>query len=141
MSSYDANKIQSAVSHWAPRLIANGVNPTDFEEIVSTLQSWNDWCAAFCDKAAVHENLGREALERGEALSAGEHLQRAAAYYHFAKFLFVQDLVQMKAAHLKAVECRNRSLAFLSPPGERVAIPFENSTLYGILRKPASAIR
>jgi len=141
MSPHDANKVQSAVSHWAPRLIANGVNPTDFEEIVSTLQSWNDWCPAFCNKAAVHEDLGREALARGETLSAGEHLQRAAAYYHFAKFLFVHDLAQMKAAHLKAVECRNRSLAFLSPPGERAAIPFENSTLYGILRKPVSAVR
>jgi len=53
----------------------------------------------------------------------------------------VHDLVQMRAAHLKAVECRSRSLAFLSPPGERVAIPFENSALYGILRKPVSAVR
>jgi hypothetical protein len=141
MPSQDTNKVQSAVSHWAPRLVANGVNPTDLEEIVSRLQSWDDWCSAFSAKAAVHENLGGEALEREETLSAGEHLQRAAAYYHFAKFLFVHDLAQMKAAHLKAVECRNRSLAFLSPPGERVVIPFENSALYGILRKPRSAIR
>src|SRR5436305_760813 len=113
MPSHDTNKVQSAVSHWAPRLVANGVNPTDFEEIVSKLQNWNDWCPAFCDKAAVHEDLGKEALDRRETLSAGEHLQRAAAYYHFAKFLFVHDPVQMKAAHLKAVECRSRSLAFL----------------------------
>jgi 2,6-dihydroxypseudooxynicotine hydrolase len=32
-----------------------------------------------------------------------EHLNRAGAYYHFAKFLFVHDLPQMKAAHSKAV--------------------------------------
>jgi hypothetical protein len=35
MPSHDTNNVQSAVSHWAPRLVANGVNPTDFEEIVS----------------------------------------------------------------------------------------------------------
>ena len=141
MPSVATSKLQSALSHWAPRLIANGVNSTDFEEIVSRLQSWDDWCAAFFDKAAVHENLGKEALERDETLSAGEHLQRAAVYYHFAKFLFVHDLAQMKAAHMKAVECRRRALAFLSPPGESVAIPFEKSALAGILRKPVAAVR
>ena len=34
-------------------------------------------------------------------ISAGEHLQRAGVYYHFGKFLFVQDLPQMKAAHMQ----------------------------------------
>jgi 2,6-dihydroxypseudooxynicotine hydrolase len=43
----------------------------------------------------------------------------------------------MKAAHARAVECRNLALPLLSPPGERVAIPYEGRHLYGILRKPA----
>jgi 2,6-dihydroxypseudooxynicotine hydrolase len=85
--------------------------------------------------------MGREALERGRLLSAGEHLQRAGVYYHFAKFLFVHDLPQMEAAHSKAVACRTLALPHLSPPGERVAIPFEGGQLYGILRKPAGGAR
>jgi len=89
----------------------------------------------------VHEALGREALARGKALSAGEHLQRAGVYYHFAKFLFVHDLAQMKAAHVKAVACRTLALPHLGPPGERVAIPFEGKTLYGILRRPAGGAK
>jgi 2,6-dihydroxypseudooxynicotine hydrolase len=88
----------------------------------------------------VHEAIGREALAAGKLLSAGEHLQRAGVYYHFGKFLFVHDLDQMKAAHAKAVECRRLALPHLSPPGERVAIPFEGRHLYGILRKPAGAV-
>ena len=69
-------------------------------------------------------------------LSAGEHLQRAGVYYHFAKFLFVHDAAQSKAAHGKAIECLTLALPHLNPPGERVAIPYEGKHLYGILRKP-----
>ena len=29
-------------------------------------------------------------------MSAGAHLSQAAVYYHFAKFLFVNDLDQMR---------------------------------------------
>lgn len=129
--------VKSALAHWAPRFVANGVALTDFEEVVGAVVTWNDWCRAWAGKAAVHEALGREALARKKWLSAGEHLQRAGVYYHFGKFLFVHDLPQMKAAHMKAVECRGLALPHLSPPGERVAIPFEGKHLYGILRKPA----
>jgi 2,6-dihydroxypseudooxynicotine hydrolase len=42
----------------------------------------------------------------------------------------------MKAAHLKAVECKNLALPHIRPRGERVAIPYEAGKLHGILRKP-----
>jgi 2,6-dihydroxypseudooxynicotine hydrolase len=77
------------------------------------------------------------ALAKKHFLTAGECLQRAGVYYHFASFLFVNDIAQMKAAHMKAVECRRAALPHLRPPGERVQIPYEGKTLPGILRKPA----
>jgi 2,6-dihydroxypseudooxynicotine hydrolase len=80
-------------------------------------------------------------LKRGKLLTAGEHLQRAGVYYHFAAFLFVHDIPQMKAAHLKGVACRRLALPHLRPPGERVEIPYEGKQLYGILRKPDGADR
>jgi 2,6-dihydroxypseudooxynicotine hydrolase len=61
--------------------------------------------------------------------------------YHFAKFVFVTDYEQMRRAHAKAVECRNLALPLLDPPGERVAIPYEGSILYGNLRRPAGVGR
>src|SRR5262249_37183579 len=87
--------VKSALHHWAARLVANGVTLTDFEEVTDSLGSWNDWCAGWSARAAVHETLGRDALAQGKTLSAGDHLQRAGVYYHFAKFLFVHDLAQM----------------------------------------------
>jgi dipeptidyl aminopeptidase/acylaminoacyl peptidase len=120
-------RVVAAIHHWAPRFVSNGVPLTDFQEVT----------AAWVKRAAVHEALGDAVFAQGLQLSAGEHWTRAAVCYHFAKFVFVEDVVQMKAAHLKAVDCRNKALPYLQPAGERVSIPFEGTQFRGILRKPA----
>jgi 2,6-dihydroxypseudooxynicotine hydrolase len=130
-------RVNAAIAHWGARFVANGVTLTDFEEVTGSLASYDDWCRAWSDRAAVHEKIGRDALARAKFLTAGECLQRAGVYYHFAAFLFVNDVPQMKVAHMKAVECRQAALPYLKPPGERVRIPFEGKMLSGILRKPA----
>src|ERR1700692_60938 len=98
-------RVTSAIAHWAPRFVANGVTLTDFEEVTASVPSWDDWCGAWSGRAALHEALGRDALARGKHLSAGEHLQRAGVYYHFCKFLFVHDRAQMAAAPKNEVAC------------------------------------
>jgi dipeptidyl aminopeptidase/acylaminoacyl peptidase len=85
--------------------------------------------------------MGRDALARKHFLTAGECLQRAGVYYHFASFLFVHDVPQMKAAHRKQIECRQAALPHLRPAGDRVEIPYEGKKLAGILRKAAGADR
>jgi pimeloyl-ACP methyl ester carboxylesterase len=127
-------RVASAIAHWAPRFVSNGVMLADFEEVTASIARWEDWCAAWSARARVHEELGRKSLGEGWMLSAGEHLVRAAMYYHFAKFVFVQDPAQMRAAHMKAVECYAAALPFIRPPGERVEIPFEGTALKGVLR-------
>jgi dienelactone hydrolase len=133
------SRVDAAIHHWAPRFVANGVPLTDFQEVTESLERWEDWCGAWARRAAQHETLGDRALVDGYHLSAGEHLTRAAACYHFAKFVFVNDYEAMRAAHMKAVGCRNRALPCLSPSGARVEIPYEGTRLIGILRKPAGA--
>lgn len=133
--------VKSAIGHWGPRFVANGVSLSDFEDVTKSIVTWSDWCAAWSARAALHESMGREALGAGKFLSAGEHLQRAGVYYHFAKFLFVHDIPQMRAAHMKAVACRNDALPHLSPKGERIEIPFEGAKIAGILRKPRGVDR
>jgi fermentation-respiration switch protein FrsA (DUF1100 family) len=134
-------RITAAIGHWGPRFVTNGVALTDFEEVTAAITSWDDWCRAWSDRAAAHEEIGREALANGKHLSAGEHLQRAGVYYHFGKFLFVHDLPQMATAHRKAIDCRNLALPYLKPPGERIEMPYEGKWLAGILRKPAGVVR
>lgn len=133
--------LKAAIAHWGPRFVANGVVLTDFEEVTGAMSSYDDWCHAWSARGAHHEQLDREALAGKHFLTAGECLQRAGVYYHFASFLFVQDQAQMKAAHKKQIECRQAALPHLRPAGERVEIPYEGKTLAGILRKPAGAER
>jgi 2,6-dihydroxypseudooxynicotine hydrolase len=132
-------RVAAAIAHWAPRFVSNGVLLADFEEVTAGIERWEDWCAAWCRRGEVHEALGREALKRSYKLTAGEHLVRAAMYYHFGKFVFVHDLKQMREAHLRSVGCYRDALPLMRPPGERVAIPFEGKTMYGVLRKPGPA--
>ena len=133
--------VQSAIHHWAPRFVANGVPLTDFEEVTARLERWDQWCAAWSDCAALHEGIGRSALADGFNLSAAQHLTTAAVCYHFAKFVFVIDVAQMRAAHMKAVECRKFALPHLRPAGEYLRIPFEGKSFAAILRRPPGVAR
>src|SRR5215210_110849 len=129
-------RVEIAIRNWAPRFVAAGVPLADFWEVTEAISTWDDWCAEWSKRGAVHEQLGREALEAGHDTSAAAHLTRAALCYHFGKFMFVHNVDEMRRAHEKVVECRNLALPHLDPPGERVSIPYESSQLYGILRKP-----
>ncbi len=133
------DKVASAMAHWAPRFTVNGVTVADFQRVTAGLERWADWCAAWSAVAAEHEALGREALAQGRHLSAGGHLAQAAVYYHFGKFVFVEDLDQMRTAHARAVDCLTAALPHLQPPGRRVEIPFEGTRLVGVLRVPDAA--
>jgi pimeloyl-ACP methyl ester carboxylesterase len=130
-------RVASAIAHWAPRFTANGVTPADFARVTSAVDTWPQWCAAWVAVGEQHERLGRQALAEGRLRSAGEHLAQAAAYYHFAKFVFVEDYEQMRAAHRRAVDCYTDALPHLDPPGRRVEVPFESSHLVAIVRTPA----
>lgn len=133
-------RVESAISHWAPRFVSNGVLLTDFQEVTQGIARWEDWTSAWCKRAEVHEALGHEALDQGYKLSASEHLSRAAVYYHFAKFVSVHDVAEMRAAHMKAVACKQLALPYMRPPARRVEIPYEGGFLAGFLRLPEGAV-
>lgn len=128
-------------ANWLSRFTVNGVAASDFHDVISSLERWDDWCAAWSQRAAVHEDLGQEALAGGQFTSAAEHFSRAAVTYHFAKYLFVQDMEQLRAAHAKAVKCLDLALPHLDPPGERVLIPYEGKHLAATLRRPKGVKR
>lgn len=134
-------RIEMAVAHWAHRMVTNGVPLADFEDVGKSVDAWKDWCAAWVERGAFHEGLGRTALADGQRLSAGEHLTTAAACFHFGKFLFADFPDQMRAAHERAVACRTDSLPHLKPAGERVEIPYDGIALKANLRRPEGVAR
>jgi 2,6-dihydroxypseudooxynicotine hydrolase len=133
------DRVSSAIAHWGPRFTTNGVTVSDFERVTAGVTRWADWCAAWSEMAGRHEALGRRALDEGRLVSAGQHLSQAAVYYHFGKFVFVEDYAQMRAAHQSAVRCADDALPHLSRPGRKVEIPFEGARLFGVLRLPTGA--
>jgi dienelactone hydrolase len=128
--------LEAAIANWEPRFTANGVDASDYARITKGLERWDDWCEAWCAGGAGHFALGDVALGEGRRRSAGESYARAATYFHFAKFLFVHDPEQARAAHAMAVDSLNRATPLFSPPGSREEIPFEGSKLVGLFRPP-----
>ncbi len=128
--------LETAIANWQPRFVANGVDASDYVHIAARLERWEDWCASWCEAGAEHEALGVAARAAGSGRSAGEHLARAAVYFHFAKFLFVHDLEQARAAHGRAVAALADASPHLTPPATRLEIPFEGSRLVALLRTP-----
>ena len=103
--------VKAAIAHWGPRFVANGVALTDFEEVTGALTSYNDWCRAWSARAAAPRSSSAARRWRKSISSPpANRLQRAGVYYHFASFLFVHDQAQMKAAHIKQIECRQAAL-------------------------------
>ncbi|MGH3390801.1 MAG: alpha/beta hydrolase family protein [Actinomadura sp.] len=131
------DQVVSAIMHWGPRFTTNGVAVADFERVTRSVDRWADWCDAWSAVAAEHEGLAAAATAERRLRSAGQHYAQAAVYYHFAKFLFVQDRDRMRTAHAAAVRCLDEALPHLDPPGRRVEIPYAGSRLVGVLRLPA----
>lgn len=128
--------LETAIANWGPRFTANGVDASDYARITASIQSWDDWCSGWSRGAEEYLDLGDAALTEDRFRSAGEFFERAATYFHFAKFLFVHDLDQARVAHQRAVQALTRALPLLDPIGRRENIAFDGSVLVGILRFP-----
>jgi 2,6-dihydroxypseudooxynicotine hydrolase len=128
--------VKEAIAHWAPRFTTNGVSVADFQTVTGSVVEWKDWADAWVSAGSVLEGLGREALDEGRTISAGQHLWTAAVYYHFGKFVFVDYPDKMKSTHELAVRCLTDALPYLNPVGERVLIPYGGIEMAAVLRKP-----
>lgn len=134
-------RVASALAHWGPRLIANGIDYNDLLATLGRIERWDQWCAEWAKTAARHEQLAREAEARGSRISAAEAWARAALCYHFGKFVFFDDLDQLRAASAATADRYARAAPDLDPPAERVAIPYAGRSLPGYLRRPAGVER
>lgn len=129
-------RISSALAHWAPRLLANGVDASDFQDIAGRVTRWSEWCATWMEAAARHEALAAAADARDAMLSAAEARMRAALYHHFARFLFFDDPAQAAVARVHMLALVRAAAPHLDPPIELARIPFAGAHLPAHLRRP-----
>jgi len=131
-------RVASAIAHWAPRFVTNGVDYGDFQRVTSSVTSWAEWLPAWVANGHMHAELAHEAEARDHRLTAGEAWNRAALSYHFAKFVWMVDLERYAEATKLAVEALRNAHRHLDPTAERVEVPFEHGRqLVGNLRRPA----
>ena len=129
-------RVQAALAHWAPRMVANGIDYNDFIATLARVTSWGSWSAEWSRTAARHEAIAATASAEGHHLTAAEAYQRAALCHHFGKFVFFDDMDQYAIAHHGTVENYRRAAPHLTPPAEAIEIPYQGRVLHGYLRLP-----
>jgi dienelactone hydrolase len=135
------DRVATATHHWGPRFVAQGVDLNDFNRTLARITVWDDWCREWGVTAAAYERIAEEAEAAGRLVTAGQAWLRAGLCWHFGKFVFVHDQVQLRSASDKAVTCYGRGASWLEPPAERVLIPYDGITLPGLFRKPLEVDR
>src|SRR5262245_42551302 len=112
--------VDQAFRLWGPRMILGGVHFNDFESAGRRIRQWSEWLDVWSEYGAAHRAVG-ERFEREQALiSAGNAYRRAAACYHFAKFVWVDDMEKNRVAALAAAGLTRRALTLLDPAHRRI---------------------
>jgi pimeloyl-ACP methyl ester carboxylesterase len=111
------------------RATGAGLDPHEYQRVTGELASVDGWCEAFIRTAQQHVARAERAAS---AISAGEHYQVAARWFHIATLAPHRD---QALAAVEADRAMGRALALLEPGARRV----EGPGFTGWLRGPADA--
>jgi dienelactone hydrolase len=100
------------------RLIARGNDPADKEAW------WQEWCA-MGDHVA---RMADAAMAKGRKLTAGDYYLRAGYYYYTGERMVYPGELK-SSIYAKSIACFNKGFPIRYPHFERVAVPYENTTL------------
>jgi dienelactone hydrolase len=130
-------RLERVKTSWRPRLLANGIEPFDYERTSARVERFEDWA----EVAAEHERGATEAGDVGHRTTAAGLYRLAALAWHFGFFAHPRPLdAWLEAQRRKAALFRNAA-PFLWPAAEFVSIPFGAVELPAYIRKPADAVR
>jgi dienelactone hydrolase len=130
-------RVEAAVTHWASRFIANGIDYDDFIRTTTSISRWDEWLDAWTATAEVHAGLAELWLQQGHRRSAGEAYLHAAISYHFSKFVWVLDPERNRLNTQAAVRSMYAAHELLDPSAERIEAPLDGGTVVANLRRPA----
>ncbi len=131
------NRLVSVVEHWLPRMEVAGIPSATARAVIERAGVWQNWLATWSEEGERHAELGAAALAAGRNVTAGEAYARASLFYHFGQFMAFEDLEAKARAAARKVELYRLATPLLDPPGEMVAIPFEDGELRAVLRVPS----
>lgn len=130
--------VDTALRLWGPRCVLGGVDLNDFNSTVAAIETWEGWLDAWWVLGERHVAWAEEAAEEGRPRTAGEAYARAAAAFHFGKFVWVLDGERNREATLRAVAASRAALRILDPGARRIEIALDDGYVAGNLRIPPS---
>lgn len=87
-----------------PRLLFMGADPGEAVDALRRIRSVPDWVREWTTLGGRHEELGRQAVDRGDPVGAVESLTRAVAYLRVAEYLEADESARRRLwTHLVAV--------------------------------------
>jgi pimeloyl-ACP methyl ester carboxylesterase len=128
--------IETALAHWGPRLIQNGVDYNDLMATVARTDTWADWLPQWNRTADEQAEFAAEADAAGHRLTAGQAWRRASVNRHFGKFVWTLDAALVEEATRRSVQETVLALQRLDPSAERLEIPIDGGLAYANLRRP-----
>jgi len=129
-------RLERVKTSWRPRLLANGIEPFDYETTVARIERFDDWPAAWASLGREHERRADQAEQAGQAMTAAGFRRLAALAWHFGYFAHVRPLADWLAAQRHKAALFRQAAPSLSPPAERIEVPFRQVHLPAYLRKP-----
>ncbi|GGK99968.1 alpha/beta hydrolase family protein [Mangrovihabitans endophyticus] len=129
--------IETALAHWAPRMIQNGVDYNDLMATTSRTRTWADWLPQWNRAADEQAGFARQAEAEGHVRTAGQAWLRASVNRHFGKFVWMLDLDLAAEATRRSVTESHAALARLDPSGQHLEVNMPGGTAYANLRRPS----
>jgi pimeloyl-ACP methyl ester carboxylesterase len=87
-----------------PRLLFMGADPGEAVDALRRIRSVSGWVREWTALGEKHEELGRQAVDRGDSVGAVESLTRAVAYLRVAEYLEADEEARQRLwTHLVAV--------------------------------------
>ncbi len=128
--------VSTAINHWAPRMIQNGVDYNDFVRTVERVDTWAEWLPEWNRTADDQADLAREFDDSGHNLSAGHAWRRAATDRHFGKFVWTVEPELAREATIRSVQEMRQAHRRLDPTAERLEVSLEDGLEFANLRRP-----
>lgn len=123
------------------RMLSDGIPWSDVERALAAAVADPevDWFDFWMARSDHYAELGDRALADDHRISAGELLWLASLTAHYAQYMWFHDRGRRELGQRRKVELFDRAAPHLEPPGERVEIDFEGTTIPGYLRLPENA--
>jgi 2,6-dihydroxypseudooxynicotine hydrolase len=118
------------------RMHGDGVAAPDIRTLKSSIATWDEWLPAWSALAEQYESTADQTLREGASITAGEDYWQAAICWHYGQFLWFHRPDERREAQDRKVALYKKSSGLLSPPAERIDIPFEGTQIPAYLRLP-----